>query len=657
MGNKRNLWIGVVLLAVFALAGVLRGVHLRADPVVITERYDHGFLTDEGFWTYPARSQARFGWWIDPEFPWNYRILLAPVFQIPLLLSFKLFGAGFLQARLVSVLFSMLTLVLVGAIIRDRFKDWRVAAFGFFVLGFNFLLVSFNRMALLESTLLFFIFLALFFWLRRERSPVYSFLAGAALVLAVLTKGNSFVVAAALGLVSLLEWGVGKKPGARTRFLCFLGGLALYLVWNLGVILPNLEAYRGAMTEVAPFVALKEDLPRFYVNLSNSPSFHFYKNFPVLSSAFVLFAILYLSSFRRRARPMEHAIALWVLLGSLLVGVFHYQAVRFSFVLIPPLLLSALVIVSRYRIRWSAVLPRRPWLFLVLFAGGFLITYLVLGFYPGAAQTITDRGEAIFKASVNLYPRFLSPALIVSLVFGWVFALSEAGERRKNGENLLRPFPLAAFLVFLGVSFVLIRDFPYLLIGRTFFAEDPEALSRMFMESLARIQMPGALILAAVAFVIFRAPRAIVRREQDEKGFNPWLAGVLACMCLIAHVKANGTLLTRVYYSEYNASRKIGRLVPKGSLVYGRTASTLSLENQTRVVAYRMCPDEEEAKLAGRSVYALFEGVTDAYIYFTQFCPELDLMNDFIPVDTMNVVLHEERKLREGGHLLVRYNP
>src|SRR5215216_1061666 len=85
------------LAAVLTLAAVLRGLFPVADPPWQTTV---GIVWhDEGAWVHNARNRALFGAWTQDA--WN-PMYIAPVFTALEYVSFRAFGVGLWQARLVS---------------------------------------------------------------------------------------------------------------------------------------------------------------------------------------------------------------------------------------------------------------------------------------------------------------------------------------------------------------------------------------------------------------------------------------------------------------------------------------------------------------------------------------------------------------------------
>src|SRR6188472_1263598 len=92
---SRRTFLAICLL-ILAAGGLMRGLWLRADPPVINSV---GIVWhDEGAWVHNARNKALDGSWRADE--WN-PMFIAPVFTALEYGSFRAFGVGLWQARMV----------------------------------------------------------------------------------------------------------------------------------------------------------------------------------------------------------------------------------------------------------------------------------------------------------------------------------------------------------------------------------------------------------------------------------------------------------------------------------------------------------------------------------------------------------------------------
>src|SRR6185295_3844198 len=97
-----------LLAGIVLIAAVLRGAFPTADP---PWRTTVGIVWhDEGAWVHNARNRALFGAWTQDA--WN-PMYIAPVFSALEYASFRTFGVGLWQARLVSEILGWLSVLLL----------------------------------------------------------------------------------------------------------------------------------------------------------------------------------------------------------------------------------------------------------------------------------------------------------------------------------------------------------------------------------------------------------------------------------------------------------------------------------------------------------------------------------------------------------------
>ena len=221
--TKRKLLIVLALLLVAGCAGFLRLAYIGADP-------PHGLspsrapYTDEGLKYYQARNRALFGtWWVKVPHAVQGHLDSSPVPNVVGAGVFSVFGAGRLEARVISVVSGVATcllLVLVGA----RRGRPAVGALAGLLAAFNFVLVSYDRLALFEAPAACLALAAVFFYLEGGRRAWV--LAPLFLVLAYFTRVTTVAVAGSIALVAAAgAW--RRSPAAPRRKAAWLGAVVL----------------------------------------------------------------------------------------------------------------------------------------------------------------------------------------------------------------------------------------------------------------------------------------------------------------------------------------------------------------------------------------------------------------------------------------------
>lgn len=186
-----------VLAAIVLLAAGLRFVFPTADP---PWRATVGIVWhDEGAWVHNARNMALFGAWRLDE--WN-PMFVAPIFTGLEYLAFRTVGVGLWQARLVSELTGLASVLLFGlAIGRAGGRGAGLYAAG--LLATNYVYVMWNRAALLETTMVAFVVGGFYAYVRALRDPRWGIMAGLCAWLAFYSKAAAAFFLPALALAAV----------------------------------------------------------------------------------------------------------------------------------------------------------------------------------------------------------------------------------------------------------------------------------------------------------------------------------------------------------------------------------------------------------------------------------------------------------------------
>jgi 4-amino-4-deoxy-L-arabinose transferase-like glycosyltransferase len=155
-------------------------------------------------------------------------------------LSFVIAGFSDLSARFPSALISTLTVVPVFLLGRELYGKWAgiTAALLFAINGYS---IAIGRLALLDSTMVFFLTLSMFFlarWLRQnEKRPLWMYLFAISAALAIMTKTVAFLIIP-VAILSLVSWRQIRKISLRTA-----GISALVFIATLTPAIYQLIAY------------------------------------------------------------------------------------------------------------------------------------------------------------------------------------------------------------------------------------------------------------------------------------------------------------------------------------------------------------------------------------------------------------------------------
>ena len=150
-----------VLLAIITAAVFVRVSFINADPPENLS-FSAALYTDEGFKVYEARNLELFGdWrWTDrDEYPgWKNQ---SPLSVYTYAGAFKVLGVNFFSIRIVSILYSIFTLLLLYFFVKRNY-DRDIAILSSAIYAVNFLLAMYNRLGFYETHLNFYFMAALF---------------------------------------------------------------------------------------------------------------------------------------------------------------------------------------------------------------------------------------------------------------------------------------------------------------------------------------------------------------------------------------------------------------------------------------------------------------------------------------------------------------
>ena len=379
---------------------------------------------DEGAWVHSARNRALHGSWLVPGDAWN-PLYLAPVFTLLEYASFAAFGVGVWQARLVSELAGVASVLLLALGVR-RAAGAAAGLVAGALLATNYVYVMYNRAALMEATMIAFMVAAWYCYVRAQTRAWWGAAAGACALLAFFTKAAAAFFVAALAadaLVAIVRGrGTRDQDGERRAGIAAFWGLSAAAVAALVLfVLPAWEEYRFYNWQMS--VTRK---PAYTIGaLADRLSW-----FPILHDVFtrmwfviVVAVIGMLTSCARwrELRAPERLLLLWIGLGALELVIHDVGNERRFILFIPALIgLAAMTLAARREGAPAllAAIPRRRALAvapLVLFAmyvtaGAIARVFFLYEVRPGVrtAAALAIVGTAALYATWPRVPRWLA---------------------------------------------------------------------------------------------------------------------------------------------------------------------------------------------------------------------------------------------------------
>jgi len=474
------------LALIIVVAALLRGVFPYADAPWTTTV---GIVWhDEGAWVHNARNKALFGRWSEDA--WN-PLYIAPVFTYLEYVSFAMFGVGVWQARLLSELSGIASVVLLACGVR-RLAGRDAGLIAGALLATNYVYVMWNRVALMEGSMVAFMVASWYAYTRAQSQPIWGVAAAACALLAFFTKAAAIFFVAALGADALLLflWPPAGSHGRRAA-MATLAGLAACGTLALTLfVIPNWTDYRFYNWQISVTRKPSYDIRSLLDRVTWFPIVHdiFTRMwFMVVTAVFGIFAVV--ARWRSVPAP-ERLLALWVGLGAFEL-VLHDVGNERRFIFFIPALVALTAIVMGHGRR---LLPE--------------------------AVANVPRAKALMALPLVAYGAYVVIGALTRLV-----ALYEPGPGVRTGA--------AAALLCTGLVYASWPRIPRFLAGSQWSAT--------------------AAVLVAT----------LVAAGQLAQ-FAQWVP-------------------TRTY-KNYLASVELGRVLPPETLVHGKLANGLSLENRIRPV-------------------------------------------------------------------------
>lgn len=476
----------IALLLALTVGGVLRGLFPTADP---PWNPTVGIVWhDEGAWVHSARNKALFGAWSLDK--WN-PVYVAPVFTALEYTSFKVFGVGLRQARLVPEVCGLLSVWLL-ALGVARVAGMRAAIIAAALLATNYIYVMWNRAALMEGPMVAFMAAAWYCYVRAQDRAPWGAAAGLFAVLAFFTKASAafFVGAAGLDAVLLLL-PFGHRATARDRQTAWwtLAGLACAAAFAIAAfVLPHWTDYRFYNWQMSVTRKPSYTFKAFVDRVTWFPLQDVF-TYMWFVAAIATAAALGMLARWRELRAGERLLLLWIGLGSLELMVHDAGNERRFVLFIPPLIALAAIALGRRQIVDNAV-------------------------------ERVSRARALVAAPVVAYAAYFVAASMVRVAF-----------LREISPNV-------------------------------------------------RIAAGLALLFTVVLYATWpRIPRMLARG-----GWNPTASMAIAVLVSAGQIMQYSQWAGGRSYKNYDASVELSRRLPPGTLVHGKLANGLSLENRIRPI-------------------------------------------------------------------------
>jgi 4-amino-4-deoxy-L-arabinose transferase-like glycosyltransferase len=322
--NRLDVWT-VALIGLPLVVALVLLAFVAADPAIgVTS--SNGPFTDESWDVMNARNFVLLGSWATDD--WTLHLVNLP-FSLSTAAVFSVLGVGIVQARLVSIAATAVTVAALGLGLR-RTLGSGPAMFAALAFGGATLVLYYGRLAFLEPSVAMWLTLGALTILRMHGGAPgrWGIVGGVLLALAVGTKPSAAAAVvgllAAVAVVGMREPGVRRWVGGAALAIAALGGAWAAVIW-----LPNRVAISNVLSRIGSFPARNDG----FIGQS----------IPILAvgTAGLAFGVARWRQLSTDVRLLLAASAGWAAAGLALLVVAPYRPNRYEEPLLPAFALLA----------------------------------------------------------------------------------------------------------------------------------------------------------------------------------------------------------------------------------------------------------------------------------------------------------------------------
>ncbi|PIE36105.1 hypothetical protein CSA56_01445 [candidate division KSB3 bacterium] len=401
------------LLLLFLVFLLTRVVHLTADPPQDLS-WSLGLFFDEGVYNHNARNQILFGEWKLDEWNDYYYSAISTWIKYYVL---GLIGVGRSQIRLISIAYSMLSLLFVYLAAKESYGK-KTGLIALLLFGTNYVSTMYSRVGMQDTQTLTVFIIAFYFWqagMRRLNEhgklwSVYMFLAGVTVFISYTYK-NLFLYLLPVPFVALFVSFLIHVRHPQRRIQIFkafaallLGTVSAFSLWYLTFYRPNqdiISQFGSFFTKQQMFPTTK--LSKVLEIMQGNPLFAYLSHTPVvLFGAFFTLLALYVILFSEKRSALHDSdlyVMTWFWAVFLFTTIIAYRPMRYFLPILPPLCLLTARGLGRLNRPECLRPPRHLSVFFFPVAGLWLTIVFGFGLLP-------LRSRGIHSAPANT---FISP--------------------------------------------------------------------------------------------------------------------------------------------------------------------------------------------------------------------------------------------------------
>jgi hypothetical protein len=352
MSEKKKNRILIIFLFFLVLSAAVRSVYPSSDaPIDIS--WSQGPSTDGSYYLTPAVDLVRGGAYKPIGSAWN-----APAYSILYVPALLLFGVGFTQVNLMTVLLSLVAFCFFFLIVR-KMEDEKTLVFACFFWALAYLWAMFNRIPIIYTSMVMYMLLAVWLWLKGTERPIYFVGAWTALLIAALfikVIAAALIPAFLVGhlLLYLSRTKSGKSTMTTGILILLFAGVAVFLIVLMSRFfdLSPIDAAAGRIRTHMRQDLFGDNMLLYLFNLGASGGI--IERNPIISFLAYCSIVFFIKDlFLKRvslSRPRDLITIIsitWVVFGAAATIFFRYAPPRFFLFLYPPMFLLAGAALSR----------------------------------------------------------------------------------------------------------------------------------------------------------------------------------------------------------------------------------------------------------------------------------------------------------------------
>ncbi len=348
MKNKKLFY--VLLFFIFITAIFLRVNSPESDlPDDIT--FSGSILTDEGNQCHNSRSKYLYDDWYPDDWKITYYNPILPYFKLAI---FKVFGVGLWQIRLVSYIFSLLSLLFFFLTLK-LYLNKKYALYGTALMGVNFLLLMFSKIGTFETPMIFWMILSLYFIEKYSSSDKEKFLvfAGMSAFMAFVFKNIAiyFIPVPIIALIMYLIIKNNKLKFNKTilPIIYILFGVgSMFIVWYFFFYNPNKEWINSAPGKYMKGLMSPKSFSDLLKNFITFPwKEQFNKIVFVWVGSLFFIPVFYRELFKKKVKLIEISYFLYFMAHTVLFLFLSYRPTRYLIPVIPAMIFMSVSFVYK----------------------------------------------------------------------------------------------------------------------------------------------------------------------------------------------------------------------------------------------------------------------------------------------------------------------